>query len=122
MIKKIICIECPKSCVLSADIENCRLVSVSGNECLKGEKYAVSETENPTRILTSTILAEGLSLKMLPVKTDKPMPKVSIKAAIREIRKIRINKPINIGDIIVRNFLGLQVNLIATRDLFKNNS
>ncbi len=115
MKKEIICIECPVGCALSVDVENCKVVKVSGGKCPKGEKYAISEVENPARILTSTVLTDGLSLKMIPVRTDNPLPKCDILRAAEEIKKIRINKPIRIGEIIVKNFLDLEINLIATR-------
>ncbi|MDP3730553.1 MAG: DUF1667 domain-containing protein [Candidatus Omnitrophota bacterium] len=114
MIKKITCIECPKGCLLSIDIENCRVVKVSGNECPKGEKYAVQEMENPMRIFTSAVLAEGLSLKMVPVRTDKPIPKGMLAAAMEEAKKIRLKSPVKSGSVIVEGFLGLGVNLFAT--------
>jgi len=117
MIKKLTCIECPKGCTLSVDIENCRVVTVSGNECPKGEKYAHSEVENPMRILTSAVLTDGLSLKMLPVRTDKPIPKAKLLEAMSEIKKIRVSKPVKIGDVVKENLLGLSVNLIATREV-----
>jgi len=115
MIKELTCIECPKGCLLSIDIENCRVVKVSGNECPKGEKYAVQETENPMRILTSAVLAEGLSMKMVPVRTDKPIPKSKIMEAMSEVKKIRLKNSVNSGSIIIENFLGLGVNLLSTR-------
>ena len=90
MIKKLTCIECPKGCSLSIDIENCRVVKVGGNECPKAERYAMQEIENPMRILTSAVLAEGLSLKMVPVRTDKPMPKGRLAEAMEEVKKIRL--------------------------------
>lgn len=117
MIKKITCIECPKGCALSVDIENCRVLKVSGNECPKGEKYAISEIERPLRVLTSTVLGEGLDLKMVPVRTDKPIPKNKLLDAMDEIRKLRIAKCLKPGDIVVDNFMGLGVNLVATREI-----
>ncbi len=116
MIKKITCIECPKGCALSVDIENCRVVKVSGDECPKGEKYAVSEIESPMRILTSTVSTEGLPLKMVPVRTDKAIPKAMILSAMGEVKKIRLKRHVKPGDIIAPNFLGLSTNLIATRE------
>lgn len=115
MNKILTCIECPKSCALSVDIENCRVIRISGNECPRGKDYAVSEIENPLRVLTSAVLAEGLCLKMVPVRTDKPLPKSRIFEAIDQIRKIKIDKPVSAGDVIKENLLGLGVNLIATR-------
>lgn len=117
MKRKLTCIECPKGCMLLVDIENSRVVQVSGQECPKGEKYAVSEIENPLRILTSTVLAEGLSLKMVPVRTDKPIPKGVLSEAMREIKKLKVSEPVRVGDVIVENFLGLGVNLVATREV-----
>lgn len=115
--KKLTCIECPKSCGLSVDIENCRVVKISGNECPKGEKYAASEIENPVRTLTSTILGNGMPLKMIPVRTDKPIPKARMLEAMDEIKKIRIIRSLKAGETIAENFLGLGVNLVATRDV-----
>ncbi len=115
MTKKLTCIECPMSCALSADIENCKVVKISGNKCPKGETYAVSEVENPLRVLTSAVVCENLPLKMLPVRTDNPIPKVRLMEGMNEIKKIRISKPVAVGEILVKNFLGLNANLIAAR-------
>jgi len=93
-------------------------VRVSGNECPKGEKYAVSEIENPMRILTSIVLAEGLPLKMVPVRTDRPIPKAKILAAMGEIKKIRLKNAVSIGEPVMKNFMNLGVDLIATRGQF----
>jgi len=117
MVKNITCIECPVGCALSVDIENCRVIKVSGNKCPKGEAYAASEVENPLRVLTSAVLSQDLSLKMIPVRTDKPIPKSRILDAMAEIKKLKVNKPLSVGEVIVNNFLGLGVNLIATRDV-----
>lgn len=116
MITKLLtCIECPVGCALSVDIENCRVVRVSGNKCPKGEGYAASEVEHPARTLTSAVLAKGLRLKMVPVRTDKPIPKDKLKEAMQEIRKICIDHPVKCGESIRKDFLGLGVDLIATR-------
>jgi len=117
MIKKMTCIECPQSCSLSVDWENCRFISVSGNQCPKGEAYAKTEIENPLRILTGVVATRGLAMKMIPVRTDQPIPKAKIIEAAAELRKMRVEKSPRIGDIIVSDFMGLKVNLIATRDV-----
>jgi CxxC motif-containing protein len=115
MIKKLTCIECPRGCALSVDVENCRVVSVSGNQCPKGEGYAIAEIENPSRILTATVIAQGLNLKLVPVRTDRPIPKAKIQEAMQAIRKLCLERTVEVGDVIVKNFLGLGVNLIASR-------
>jgi len=117
MKKNLICIECPKGCSLDVDIENCHVVKVTDAQCPKGEKYAVSEIEDPRRILTATVLTKGFPLKLLPARTDQPIPKARMQDAMKEIRKIKLTKCVKTGDVIVKNILRLGVNLIATRDL-----
>jgi len=116
MKKKLVCIECPKGCVLSVEIEDGKVVSVTGHQCPKGEKYAFNEIENPLRILTSSVLAEGMALKMVPVRTDGPIPKEKLMDAMKEIKEIRVREALRPGDPVRKNFLGLNVNLIATRE------
>lgn len=117
MTRELICIECPLGCVLSADIDNNKVVATRGNKCPKGEAYAVSEVEAPQRFFTATVLAENLEIKMIPVKTDKPIPKAKIIEAALEVQKIRISRPVSFGEPIVKDFLGLGVDLIATRQV-----
>ncbi|MGB2600939.1 MAG: DUF1667 domain-containing protein [Candidatus Omnitrophota bacterium] len=117
MIKNITCIECPVGCSLKVDIENCRVVKVEGHKCPKGEKYAVSEIESPVRVLASTVLAQGLPVKMIPVKTDAPIPKERMLEAMHEIKKIRVDKPVDVGEVIKDDLLGLGVRLLATRNV-----
>ncbi|OGW75424.1 MAG: hypothetical protein A2Z72_00325 [Omnitrophica bacterium RBG_13_46_9] len=116
MTKKIRCIECPKGCVLSVDTEDKKVMRVRDSKCPKGEKYAVSEVENPVRTLTSAVPASGLPLKMIPVRTDRPIPKPDMKRAMEEIKRLRVYQPVQAGAVIAENFIGLGVNLIATRD------
>ncbi len=115
MVKNITCIECPKGCLLSVDIENCRVVKVTGNKCPKGLGYAISEVENPMRIFTSAVLSNGLELKMVPVRTDKPIPKADLMRAMDEIKKIRLDRPVQAGDVVIRDFIKAGVSLVATR-------
>lgn len=119
MTKNMICTECPKGCDLSVDIEGKRIANVRGAKCPKGILYAAAEIENPTRIFTATVLTEGLSLKLIPVRTVKPIPKRDLSRAIEEVRKVRIANPVKAGDTIIDNFLGLRLSLIATREAEK---
>ena len=116
MIRDLTCIECPEGCRLSTRIEQDKVIAVTGNKCPKGEKYAISEIENPVRVLTSTVLTEALDLKMVPVRTDGPIPKSDLFKAMKEVKKMRIKKPLKTGDIIQENFISPGVNLISTRD------
>jgi CxxC motif-containing protein len=115
--KNLTCIECPKGCSLSVDVENGKIKNVGGAKCPKGIGYAISEVENPVRIFTSTVLAEGLELKLVPVRTEKPIPRQCLLKASEEVRKLRISRALKVGDTVAENFLGLGVNLVSTREV-----
>jgi len=117
--KNIICIECPQGCHITLDMEANKVMKISGNKCPKGEKYALSEIKNPTRVLATSVAAEGMPFKMLAVKTDKPIPKTDLIRAMREVKKIRVKKPVHVGEVIASNFMKPGVNLVVTREFFK---
>ena len=54
---------------------------------------------------------------MIPVRTDQPIPKGKLCDAMAEIKKMKLKKPVHAGESIMVNFLGLEVNLIATREV-----
>jgi len=116
MVKNMICIECPKSCALLVDIDNGTVVKVQGAKCPKGAAYAVLEVQDPMRTLTATVASEGLSLKLVPVRTNKPIPKRLISKAMEEIKKTKIKAPVRVGDVIIKDLLGLGVKIVVTRD------
>ncbi|MFA5097809.1 MAG: DUF1667 domain-containing protein [Candidatus Margulisiibacteriota bacterium] len=115
MIKTLTCIECPKGCRLSVEVENGKAVKVTGNQCAKGGKYGKSEVENPERILTSVVSAEGLQLRMVPVRTNKPIPKSKLFEAMERIKKMKLIKPIKAGEVLEKDFVISGVDLVATR-------
>jgi CxxC motif-containing protein len=115
MAKELTCIECPLGCALTVEADNGKALKVSGHKCPKGEQYAFSEVENPLRLLTAAVLCRGLELKMLPVRTKHPIPKAKIIPAMDEIKKLRVDRPVEAGEMLVKDFLGLGVSLIATR-------
>ena len=115
MKKSLTCIECPQGCRLEADLENGYVIKVTGEKCPKGLAYAKQEIENPMRTLTSTVTAAGLNLPRVPVRTSRPIPKNRLAEAMRAIRALRLDHPVAAGEAIQKDFLGLQVDLIATR-------
>lgn len=113
--KEMICIVCPMGCHLSINIDNnCQ---VFGNACPRGEKYAKEELISPKRVITTTVRVESAIHNMAPVKTDKPIPKELIFDCMKLIKKIQIKSPMNAGDIIIKNILKTNANIILTRDI-----
>ena len=71
--KEVICTCCPQGCHLQVDEAND--YKVTGNGCPNGIAYGKEELTHPTRIITSTVRAEGCLHSRCPVKTSKPVPK-----------------------------------------------
>lgn len=90
MEKKFTCIVCPVGCELTATLseDGKSVVKVTGNSCKRGEKYAVEELTASTRTLTSTVRLKGAADKLLPVRTDRPIPKNSLSDAMKIINLI----------------------------------
>lgn len=113
MIKKLTCIVCPIGCSLDICLENGVVVSVNGNNCPRGEKYAISECTNPERMVTTTIRCENG--KVLPVKTDRPIPKDKVFECMKVINNHICKLPIKVKDIIIEDVFG--ANIIATKNM-----
>jgi CxxC motif-containing protein len=115
--RELVCIGCPLGCALTAEISDNKEVKITGNSCKIGEQYGVKECTNPTRILTSTVEIIGRDDIVLPVKTESDVPKDKIEVCIKALKGIRVNTPINIGDIILKNVANTGVDFIATRTI-----
>ena len=113
--KELICITCPRGCHLKVDDD----LNVTGNFCPRGAMYAKAELTHPVRTLTSTVKISSILEDRLPVKSERPLPKELIFKAMEEIDKIKVNAPICIGDIIIKNILNTDINIIATKDILK---
>jgi CxxC motif-containing protein len=118
--RELICIACPSGCRLKATIEDGKVTEVDGNTCRKGEEYAAHECINPTRILTTTVRINGGTLPVLPVKSERALPKSMIKKSMEELGRVRASAPVNIGDVIVKNISGTGIDIISTRSIKKD--
>lgn len=113
-IKEIICICCPKGCHLNVNI---KANKVTGNNCERGAKYGLEEVTNPTRIITTTVKVKNGELAVLPVKTNGAIPKKLNLKCIEIIKQIKLEAPINIGDIIYNNILETGIDIVACRNI-----
>lgn len=112
------CIECPRGCSLEVTLESeWKVSAVAGHKCPRGEKYARQEVESPMRTLTTAVLAAGLELRMLPVRTSGPIPKGRLMDAMAAVKKIVVSSPVSAGQVVAKDLLGLGVDLVATRPL-----
>lgn len=113
----LICIGCPLGCPLEVEMEGAEVLTVTGQTCKNGEKYARKELTAPTRIVTSTVRVSGGTLAMVSVKTASDIPKGKIFACVRELQAIDIAAPVAIGDVILENVCDTGVSIIATKNV-----
>lgn len=119
MTRSLTCIDCPKGCRLEVEADGAKVLAVTGENCERGPLYARQEIEAPVRTLTTSVLTRGLELKMLPVRTSKPIPKEKLLPAMAGVMRITVTSPVRAGAVVAQNFLGLGVDLLACRALNK---
>lgn len=115
MKRELTCIVCPMGCALTAEIENGQVTSVTGNTCPRGAKYAEQECTHPERVLTSTVAVEGGGV--LPVRTDRTVPKEMLFDCMAEVNRVTVRLPISIGTVIIEHIAGTEANLVAAKNL-----
>jgi CxxC motif-containing protein len=115
--KTIVCIVCPMGCQINVSFDGKEITGISGNSCIRGKEYAIAECMNPVRTLTSTVRVVNGELPVAPVKTNKPIPKHLITCCMSEINHKHVKAPVFIGDIVIKNILGTNADVIATADI-----
>jgi CxxC motif-containing protein len=116
-VRVITCIICPVGCIAKVTIENGKITEIEGLECPRGEEYVRRELEAPVRDFFTTVRINGAAIPVLPVRSTQPIPKDKILDCVLELANVVVAAPVEAGEIIVRNPLGLEVDIIATRDL-----
>ena len=115
--RELICIGCPLGCSVTVTMEGDEILSVEGYTCKRGEIYARKECTNPTRIVTSTVPVDGGRIAQVSVKTASDIPKDKIGACMEALKQVRVQAPVKIGDVILRNAAGTGVDMIATKNV-----
>ena len=109
------CIVCPIGCALRVEQnDDGEVVSVTGNTCPRGAKYGKDEVLHPVRTLTTTVRASNTD-RLLPVKTDRPIPKEKLFEAMEKVNSLSVKAPIRIGDVLLDDLFGAK--LVAAANL-----
>lgn len=112
MVRELTCIVCPRGCALRVEIEEGKDLIVTGNACPRGVQYAIDECTHPMRTITTTVRAEDGSV--IPVKTDRTIPKEKMFECMVEINKAVATLPAHVGDVVIENVLGTGANVVIT--------
>ena len=115
--KKVTCIICPIGCNITLQGEGQNIFHLSGNQCNRGVEYARNEFLSPVRILTTTIRVLGSNSPLVPVRSDRPIPRELIFQCMEQIKGITVEAPISRYDVLAPNILGTGVNIVSTGDV-----
>lgn len=114
----IICIGCPLGCDVQLNVdESGDIISYSGYQCKVGKKYAEQEYRLPQRVMTTTIKTVGSVRRLLPARTDGPIPKDKITQCVHLLAQMEVQPPLKIGEVVIPNILDTGANVICTDDL-----
>ena len=114
--RKMVCISCPQGCSLEIT-GNIGALAVDGNRCKKGVEYAVQESTNPMRSITTTVRTVFKDFPRLSVKTDADVPLRDIFNFMCEINTVEVRERLVPGQVVKQNLRGSKVNLVATGDI-----
>lgn len=110
--RNLTCIVCPRGCALEVLLDDGKVFAVKGNICPRGKVYAEDECTAPKRTVTSTVRCSDGSL--VPVKTDKPVPKELVFAVMKEINLTSPDPDVRIGDVVISSVAGTDANVVVT--------
>lgn len=117
------CTTCPSECLLTVEVERdangsvVKVRSVTGNNCPRGDKFAHQELTCPMRVLTTTVAVSGDDEALLPVRTAEAIPLALHAQTMTLIRDLVVNAPIRMGDVVLEDLLGTNIDLVASMDI-----
>jgi CxxC motif-containing protein len=114
---KLTCIVCPIGCEIKVTIENDNIVSIDGNKCPNGEKYAKEEVVHPKRLVFTVLKCKNGNMPTVAVKTSKPVSKFLIPSVMKYLSNVEVSAPLNVGDVIVQNILDSGADVVVTRSV-----
>lgn len=118
---EIICVTCPKGCTLKVLHKGNEVVDVLGSGCKRGKEYAICELKDPRRMVASSVRVRNGIHPLLPVYTAAAFPKPLIKQLADHLRKITLEAPVRINQVVWANALGTGIDILASRDMPANN-
>lgn len=112
------CIVCPNGCDIEVETApDGAILSIEGQTCRRGEAFARQEILDPQRTISSSVRLTGGELPLVSVRLNRPVPKARIPEVMDVIRTLTLSAPTHIGDIALPNVLGLDADLIVTKNV-----
>jgi CxxC motif-containing protein len=112
-----VCVVCPIGCEIDVVHDGGKIISMEGNKCEKSEEFVRQELIEPMRILTTTVRIQGARWVVIPVRSDKAVPKRLFPRIMKQLTRIRLQAPVSILDVVASDVLDTGANIIATRTM-----
>jgi len=117
MIRTLTCIGCPMGCAIEVELDEAgNFVDSKGWSCMIGKRYAQEEVTAPVRTVTALVEVTDRP-EPLSVKTANPIPKGKIFDCLAELKKVKVQAPCAIGDVVLADVCGTGINVIATKNI-----
>lgn len=88
---------------------------VIGNRCGRGIDYALKLISDENKILTGRCILVNGPMGRLPVISSAPVPKDISDAVLEKIRSLRVEAPVEKGQILIENIMESGVDILAQR-------
>lgn len=119
MNRKFTCIVCPNGCEIEVDYEGKEIKRIEGEGCKKGKEYVTQELVDPRRNIASSVVLLNGELPLVSVRLTKPVPKAKIFDVMDIIKSIKLEAPVEVGYVVVKNIMGYDSDLIVTKKVDK---
>lgn len=93
-----ICIVCPNGCHLTVQSTG-KGITVTGNECPRGDVYGREEFTDPKRMVTAVVRTTSADFPVVPVKSSRPVPKNAVTGILKTLYSLEVTLPVKRGDI-----------------------
>jgi CxxC motif-containing protein len=93
------------------------MVTVTGNACPRGEEFGRQEAILPMRPLVTSIRVSGGLRPRLQVCGTEDIPLTRLLEAMNVLDTLTVEAPVAAGQILVQDFLGLGVDVVAREAL-----
>lgn len=115
-VQAVLCISCPTGCNGEVVVEDGTVAEMRGYTCKKGKAYVAEEVIAPKRTVTTTVRVNNGALVLLPVVSDRPVPKDAIFSCLSQLRRVTVTAPVAADSVVLPDILGLGINFLAARD------
>jgi len=117
MKKEYTCIICPNGCEIEAEVDGITVITLEGARCNRGKEYVEQELVDPQRNIATVVAVANGDMPLVSVRLTGCIPKVRIFDVVDQIKQVELAAPVAIGQVVVKDVLGLGCDVIATKNV-----